>query len=234
VAKALQAGTTLQTLARMRMLRHTLLLPFFAFGLASCAVTSHEPQNLSTAKTRVTEYVTKHYDEDITKVSAQAQAWIGQRAAKGGGKLAVVFDIDETSLSNLSHIWAQDWGYVPADWDHWVATAKAPAIGPVREVYRTALDHKVAVIFLTARKESGRAATARNLRTQGMGQYAALIVKPDHGPKQTSAAYKSAQRERLTKEGYTIIANIGDQESDLAGGYAERTFKLPNPFYFIP
>jgi hypothetical protein len=30
-----------------------------------------------------------------------------------------------------------------------------------------------------------------------------------------------------------IIANLGDQFSDLAGGYAERTFKLPNPFYSI-
>lgn len=34
--------------------------------------------------------------------------------------------------------------------------------------------------------------------------------------------------------GYTIIANIGDQDSDLRGGHAERTFKVPNPFYFIP
>jgi len=23
-------------------------------------------------------------------------------------------------------------------------------------------------------------------------------------------------------------------ESDLAGGYAQRTFKLPNPFYYVP
>jgi acid phosphatase len=28
-----------------------------------------------------------------------------------------------------------------------------------------------------------------------------------------------------------IIANMGDQASDLAGGHAEKTFKLPNPFY---
>jgi hypothetical protein len=27
---------------------------------------------------------------------------------------------------------------------------------------------------------------------------------------------------------------MGDQLSDLEGGYAERTFKLPNPFYWIP
>ena len=33
--------------------------------------------------------------------------------------------------------------------------------------------------------------------------------------------------------GYLIILNVGDQESDLTGGFADRTFKLPNPFYFI-
>jgi len=32
-------------------------------------------------------------------------------------------------------------------------------------------------------------------------------------------------------QGYAIVVNIGDQMSDLDGGFAERTFKLPNPFY---
>jgi hypothetical protein len=27
---------------------------------------------------------------------------------------------------------------------------------------------------------------------------------------------------------------MGDQDSDLLGGYAERTFKLPNTVYFLP
>jgi hypothetical protein len=35
-------------------------------------------------------------------------------------------------------------------------------------------------------------------------------------------------------EGYTILLSMGDQRSDLEGGYAERTFKLPNPYYWIP
>jgi len=35
-------------------------------------------------------------------------------------------------------------------------------------------------------------------------------------------------------KGYTIIANIGDQYSDLVGGYAEGEFKLPDPMYYIP
>jgi hypothetical protein len=34
-------------------------------------------------------------------------------------------------------------------------------------------------------------------------------------------------------EGYTIVANIGDQPSDLAGGHSERTFLPPDPFYRI-
>ena len=39
---------------------------------------------------------------------------------------------------------------------------------------------------------------------------------------------------KIAAMGYWIIENMGDQPSDLAGGYAERTFKLPNPFYRIP
>lgn len=31
-----------------------------------------------------------------------------------------------------------------------------------------------------------------------------------------------------------MVVNVGDQASDLLGGYAELTFKLPNPFYVIP
>ncbi len=34
--------------------------------------------------------------------------------------------------------------------------------------------------------------------------------------------------------GYDIVANFGDQFSDLNGGFADRTFKMPNPMYFLP
>ena len=46
--------------------------------------------------------------------------------------------------------------------------------------------------------------------------------------------FKSGERAALEGQGYRILANVGDQESDLAGGHADRSFKLPNPFYFIP
>ena len=46
-------------------------------------------------------------------------------------------------------------------------------------------------------------------------------------------AFKGAKRAEISKS-FTIIANIGDQRSDLDGGCAERTWKVPNPFYYIP
>ena len=39
---------------------------------------------------------------------------------------------------------------------------------------------------------------------------------------------------QIEQQGYTIIANIGDQPSDLDGGFSEQTYLLPNPFYRIP
>jgi hypothetical protein len=43
----------------------------------------------------------------------------------------------------------------------------------------------------------------------------------------------STARRGGAEAGYAIIATVGDQESDLGGGFAECTFKVPNPFYFI-
>jgi hypothetical protein len=45
---------------------------------------------------------------------------------------------------------------------------------------------------------------------------------------------QTGARKDIESRGYTIIANIGDQYSDRAGGHAARAFKLANPFYFLP
>ncbi len=46
--------------------------------------------------------------------------------------------------------------------------------------------------------------------------------------------YKSGTRAYIESQGYDIVANFGDQYSDLLGGYADKTFKLPNPNYYLP
>src|SRR6185437_4465336 len=64
-----------------------------------------------------------------------------------------------------------------------------------------------------------------------------LGLSPDHlymrrkgfpGPVEN---FKMAARTEIEQKfNVTIIANVGDQDSDLVGGHAERTFKVPNPF----
>ena len=46
--------------------------------------------------------------------------------------------------------------------------------------------------------------------------------------------YKSLTRQHIESLGYDIVANFGDQFSDLNGGFADQTFKIPNPMYFLP
>jgi hypothetical protein len=53
-------------------------------------------------------------------------------------------------------------------------------------------------------------------------------------PTCTTTRYKSLTRQHIESLGYDIVANFGDQFSDLNGGFADRTFKLPNPMYFLP
>jgi len=58
-------------------------------------------------------------------------------------------------------------------------------------------------------------------------------MRPDADTQRSVEKYKTEERRKLEQAGYTIIANVGDQQSDLYGGSAECTFKVPNPFYLI-
>lgn len=225
----------------MKRLLTSLLAAGLALALnvpASRAQQTAELPNLYTVKQQLTAYVaTGQYGREVTKVAAEANKYLVKRIPKGiprrdktSKKLAVVFDIDETTLSNVRHIQAMDYGYVPKTWDAWVAEGQCTAIYPVQAVYQTALNAKVAVFFITGRRESDAPATERNLRQVGYESWTRIIYKPA-GFTESTKAFKIDVRRKLAAEGYLIIANLGDQNSDLAGGYAERTFKLPNPFY---
>jgi predicted secreted acid phosphatase len=202
--------------------------------LVGCATPAeHEPTNIGGLKREIRTYVSSgHYDADIQKVATEATRWLEERAGrrKSGERLAVVFDLDETLFRNWPHIDEQDFAYDPAVWNRWVLSANAPVISPVRDIYRTARRLDLAVILLTSRRETYREATRTNLQRIDCGEFTALLCAPNDS-RSSSAVFKSAERKRMTTEGWTIIANIGDQASDLSGGFAERTFKIPDPFY---
>ena len=75
-----------------------------------------EPRNLSWLKTEIVLYVdTGAYMSDLEAAVAPAKAYMLERVARRepGERLAVVLDIDETALSNFSHMRAFDFGYLP-------------------------------------------------------------------------------------------------------------------------
>jgi len=209
-------------------------------SVAACVfcgfVAAAEPTNLSLCKQELSAYVKRgEYAQQIATVALAADQYLHQRISQGakpGEKLAIVFDIDETMLSSLSEIEANDYGYVPKVWDQWVTEGRAPAILPVQAIYDTALHGKIDIFIITGRKEGDRPGTERNLREVGYKNWTRMIFRTTKTQAAlNNAEFKTAIRRKITEEGYTIIANIGDQASDLANGYAEQTFKLPNPFY---
>jgi acid phosphatase len=227
-----------------------LTIAALALQIGGCAVSGAQRTptvaavpNLAEAKRQVSEYVDSgRYEADIAGVAEQARAFLESRTPRGG-KLAIVVDIDETALSNLPSIRANDYGFIiagPCDLPRgpcglftWIGMARAEPIKPVLALVRLARERGVAVFFLTGRPERLRAATEANLRAAGY-EWTGLLLKPDDLTTKSAADFKAPERKKLQDQGYTVIVNIGDQMSDLDGGFAERTYKLPNPFYFIP
>ncbi|GBR69596.1 HAD family acid phosphatase [Gluconobacter kanchanaburiensis] len=183
------------------------------------------------------------YQRDFDSVVAQARLWIDEAAPKTR-RPAIVLDIDETTLSNWDEIRADDFGYIaagpcdalpkgPCGAIEWEKSGRAPAFASMRALIENAQAHHVAVFFVTGRHEDEREATERNLHLAGIRSWDGLYLRPmtSHG---YAALYKAPTRERIERKGYTIIASLGDQPSDLSGGFAKKTFLLPNPFYRIP
>ncbi len=206
---------------------------------------SAQPANVGDAKIRATAYHDSgEYLRDLASVAAQADVWIAQRAPQVR-RPALVLDIDETALSNWVVIKADDFGRIipgqcttlpagPCGWRSWDMLGRDPALSPTLKTFRRARAQHVAVFFITGRPVSQRRATEKNLRAAGYIGYAHLYMVADGSHYASAADYKTPIRNKIENAGYTIIANIGDQPSDLAGGHSEKDFLLPDPFYRIP
>lgn len=207
------------------------------------------PINIGLLKLALIRYRCMDYDNEVAATLAEAKAWVAQRAP-AVSKPAIVLDIDETALSNWEQIHHNDFGYIrggscdlkstsACGQRDWELSASATALKPTLELYTLAKTIKgkdgagVAVFFVTGRPEDPfqKSATEWNLRKAGYDGWTKLVMRSEGQP---TADFKSKARQAIEAEGYTIVANIGDQFSDLVGEYAERCFKVPNPFYFIP
>ena len=188
------------------------------------------PLNVDTVKNLLLAYQATDYDGDVAAVFAAARAHVEQRAGQVA-KPALVLDIDETSLSNWSNIKANNFGFIrdgacdllpngPCGFRAWILQAVAPVIMPALNLFNAAKANGVSVFFITGRRDRERQATMWNLDRAGFEGWAKLATRPDDDARPTIQPFKTEERRKIEDAGYTIIANVGDQQSDLDGGFA--------------
>ncbi|MGW2209167.1 HAD family acid phosphatase [Streptomyces sp. NPDC001781] len=192
------------------MTRRPLARRIAAIAVSTAALAAlAAPAEAATATATAVDYGT--WQQDCGRVMSEALPYIQSRAASGAGeKQAIVLDVDNTTLET-------DFGF----------QFPQPANRPVLKVAQYAQDHGVALIFVTARPGLLHWPTSYNLEHDGY-RVTDLRVRGLFDLFKDIAAYKTAQRADIERQGYTIIANIGNSASDLSGGHAERTFKLPD------
>jgi predicted secreted acid phosphatase len=190
---------------------------------------------------------TSNYAKQMKQIVANAEnylAWAAHRP-HGHGQPAVVFDIDDTLLNTYDYTLAEQFGYTSASNAIWVNAAAFPAVFYMPQLVSFAAHHGYAVFYITGRPQSQTSATIKDLTSAGYAAPAPghLFLKPSTPPSYlhcadpsacTTIEYKSGTRAHIASEGYSIVADFGDQYSDLLGGHAGHQVKLPNPMYYIP
>ena len=220
------------------MLKKTLIcqLTFLLCSVFCFSAFASPPQNLQIAKENVMRYIRSgEYYYDVEKPINDAKLYLQKRIndKKPKQKLAIVLDVDNTALFGLKEFIKYDFGniqqYKNEKWNNNRVPLKATL-----NLYRFAKQNKVSVFFVTARKEIYRKVTVKNLKLAGYNKPDGLYLKPNNYKARSSAPYKTGVRKLLTQQGYNIVLNVGDQYSDLLGGYCEKMVKIPNVIYISP
>ena len=171
-------------------------------------------------------------------------------AARHHRKPAIVLDADDTTLwtydmeDNAMHF-----VFDPKVQDvEWVQKQRFPATPSMVDFVNKARQKGFAIFGLTGRSDTQEEATLGNLAKVGYTPFNAdnfytkwsgTNPQPSYitcaAPKCTTVEYKAGTRRHIEKDlGYDIVLNVGDQWSDLQGGYADKVLKLPNPTYNLP
>lgn len=217
-------------------LTKSLVLALCTFLSTSLAA---EPANLNLLKQKIEQYQSSgEYLREVDQVISRACKYVEQQVARNASekhpkKLALVLDIDETSISNFNKIKVRDYSNNVQLIHKEILAADSPAILPTLKLYNYAIKHGVKVFFVTGRKRSEESATIKNLKFAGYTSWSKIYFRPDGYRERSIVPFKAGARKAITQQGFTILASIGDQASDVIGGYANKSYKLPNPFYFI-
>jgi acid phosphatase len=167
----------------------------------------------------------------ITVSFAKATKQLDAQLKHHPKKPTVVLDIDETTMSNWSCLDAVDFdlgGLATC-----VVKSRSKVFPAARRFIAHARARKVRLAFITGAPQVVCPARKQNLIAQGIKAPFTLVCRPASDTATSVVPYKSGARKQLQKAGATIVLNVGDQRSDLAGGAAKATVKVPNPIYEI-
>jgi len=206
-------------------------------------VAAEPMENFGVARYRLEDYADcvgtgGCYWADLDAQAKRAEAELARLIAtrKAGEKLAVVLDIDETSLTNYCEMKREDYGFISVPFNEWAVSSDADmALPGTLRLFNQARAKGVEVFFITGRPGEQRAATARNLEAAGYKGWKGLALREGVEKTMATVEYKSEERKKIVDAGYRIVMSVGDQWSDLNGEpKAEISVKLPNPFYYLP
>ena len=140
---------------------------------------------------------------DVSEAMAGSVARLDRRAERGG-RLAINLDIDNTALAT--------------HYDQGDATPD------VLRFARRAHRHGMAVLFNTARSRDDARRTVGVLRRAG---YPVDGICARRAGEQVVDS-KQRCRRSFAADGYTVVANVGNNPTDFRGSGYERAYRLPN------
>lgn len=208
----------------------------------SMLVAAEPMENFGVARYRLADYAdcvgdAGCYWADLDAQTRRAEAELDRIVAdRRGEKLAIVLDIDETSLSSYCEMKREDFGYIAGMFNEWVVSPEASVVIPgTLRLFNKARAEGVNVFFITGRPDGQREGTVKNLEAAGYSGWKGLSLRVGEQKKMPTVEYKSEERRKIVAAGYRIVMSVGDQWSDLNGDpKAEVSVKLPNPFYYLP
>jgi hypothetical protein len=191
---------------------------------------------------------TGSYANEMDGIVADAEKYLKKPRATGEheaghAQKAVLFDVDDTTLNTYSYEIYSNFVFNPTTNAAFVNSGVFRAVPHMVDLEHYAESKGYTVFFLTGRPEAQRTGTIANLSNEGYDVTSANLYLKDQvnqawlsscSPTCTTTQYKSLTRQHIESLGFDIAANFGDQFSDLNGGFADETFKIPNPMYFLP
>lgn len=141
---------------------------------------------------------------DTAKALSGSRSYVSYRVAEGGDKLAINLDIDNTSLATYYD--------------------KGKAVPATLRLVRYAKSKGVYILFNTGRNVRLREKTIAELQRAGYPVDGLCA----HYRGEPLVRSKQRCRAAFVRNGFDLIANIGNRSTDFVGGDYERAFKLPD------